>query len=421
MRKRTKFSLTEAHRRDRRERRGSDRVLDTRGLDIIRHTLSFLVDDGLVASSNLEALVDRAAQSVSTKMSPPAPLPPTPQPQASVLQSPPSLPKKNRPAKPEGSAPGVWTGPPEFHIVAGDVAESLAKKWGSARAALDRAVVYGERAGKKATWLKVLEEMALKEERASSSDGTVPKNFSHILRTPKVPVSQSVTDDYLICLVDGAPRKHLASYILAKFGMTPEDYKRHFSLPEDYPMSAGRRPRPSAATSGWSRLSMQPPLPPPEDSNKRHAPHVEAQLWVKEWGSAQVAFRKAILGREGPGRKPVWLKRLGELADAEQRAEAAKRPPDEYAFSHIPREPVIPIKRSLTQKHIICLIDGCRKVFLTRYLLAKFGMTPQDYRIHFGLPSDYPMTSSGYRDTKSQLAVNQGLGRGVTKVPKARR
>ncbi|MCZ7861246.1 MucR family transcriptional regulator [Agrobacterium salinitolerans] len=313
-------------------------------------------------------------------------------------------------------------------MVAEDIAKSLVEKWGSARAALDHATAYGEKAGRKSNWLKILETMATDEERAESPDGSVPKNFSHIPRTPKVPVGASVTEDHIVCLVDGTPRRHLASYIHAKFGMTPDDYRRHFDLPNDYPMvaptSARKRPvkwHAETTVKTTVKTNWKPSFL--KASTRRNSPSLgkeEAQSWIDEWGSAREALRKAMVGRDGPGRKPDWLKKLEELADEEQRLEVKQRPADQYEFAHISRTPAVPISKSLVGKHIICLVDGAKKTFLTRYLLAKYGMTPQDYRIHFGLPSDYPMTATAYRDRKSELAVNQGLGRGP-KATKAKR
>ncbi|MCV9965038.1 MucR family transcriptional regulator [Pararhizobium sp. BT-229] len=214
--------------------------------------------------------------------------------------------------------------------MAGEIAQGLANKWGSARAALDRASVYGEKSGRKAKWLRVLEAMAAEEERAESSDGSISKSFSHIPRTPKVPVEQSVTDDFIVCLVDGAPRRHLSGYIHAKYGMSPDDYRRHFDLPKNYPMVARKSKRsPPTDPGDLSNPISISDYSSPFDIPKR-TPAMddeEARSWIVEWGSARAALRKAMVGRDGPGRKAGWLKRLEQLADEEQRKEIAKLPP----------------------------------------------------------------------------------------------
>lgn len=138
-------------------------------------------------------------------------------------------------------------------------------------------------------------------------------------------------------------------------------------------------------------------------------PFREAGALIRKWGSARAALEAATADR-GRGRKPAWLKILAESADMEERREASRRTSSEYKFASIPRKPAVPIGQSVKDDYIVCLVDGSKRTFLTRYLLAKFGMTPQDYRIHFGLPSDYPMTASNYRALKSRQAHDQGLG-----------
>jgi predicted transcriptional regulator len=54
---------------------------------------------------------------------------------------------------------------------------------------------------------------------------------------PAVPVKQSITADYLVSLEDGRQFKALKRH-LGTLGMTPDDYRRKWSLPVDYPMVA---------------------------------------------------------------------------------------------------------------------------------------------------------------------------------------
>lgn len=55
---------------------------------------------------------------------------------------------------------------------------------------------------------------------------------------PAVPVSKSVTDDYIICLEDGKKLKMLKRYLRSQYDMSPDDYRRKWGLPSDYPMVA---------------------------------------------------------------------------------------------------------------------------------------------------------------------------------------
>ncbi len=55
---------------------------------------------------------------------------------------------------------------------------------------------------------------------------------------PAVPVKQSVTDDYIICLEDGRKLKMLKRHLKIAFGLTPEEYRQRWGLKPDYPMVA---------------------------------------------------------------------------------------------------------------------------------------------------------------------------------------
>jgi len=55
---------------------------------------------------------------------------------------------------------------------------------------------------------------------------------------PAVPIKDSLTDDFIICLEDGKPFKSLKRHLRTKFDMTPESYREKWGLPRDYPMVA---------------------------------------------------------------------------------------------------------------------------------------------------------------------------------------
>ncbi|MDK4703401.1 MucR family transcriptional regulator [Rhizobium sp. CNPSo 4062] len=68
-------------------------------------------------------------------------------------------------------------------------------------------------------------------QQAASSAAAVEK-----LLKPAVPIKKSITDDYLICLEDGGKYKSLKRHLNSKYGLTPEEYRRKWGLPADYPM-----------------------------------------------------------------------------------------------------------------------------------------------------------------------------------------
>lgn len=55
---------------------------------------------------------------------------------------------------------------------------------------------------------------------------------------PAVPVSKSITDDYIVCLEDGKKLKMLKRYLRSQYDMSPDDYRRKWGLASDYPMVA---------------------------------------------------------------------------------------------------------------------------------------------------------------------------------------
>ncbi len=57
-------------------------------------------------------------------------------------------------------------------------------------------------------------------------------------RKPALPIGRSVQDDYIVCLEDGRRLKMLKRYLRAQYDMSPDDYRRKWGLPPDYPMVA---------------------------------------------------------------------------------------------------------------------------------------------------------------------------------------
>ena len=55
---------------------------------------------------------------------------------------------------------------------------------------------------------------------------------------PAVPIKKSVTDEFVICLEDGKKLKMLKRYLRSQYNMSPDDYRRKWNLPSDYPMVA---------------------------------------------------------------------------------------------------------------------------------------------------------------------------------------
>jgi len=55
---------------------------------------------------------------------------------------------------------------------------------------------------------------------------------------PAVPIGRSITQDYIVCLEDGKRLKMLKRYLRSRYNLTPDEYRRKWGLPPDYPMVA---------------------------------------------------------------------------------------------------------------------------------------------------------------------------------------
>jgi predicted transcriptional regulator len=85
-------------------------------------------------------------------------------------------------------------------------------------------------------------------------------------------------------------------------------------------------------------------------------------------------------------------------------AQAAEPPPE-------PLKPAVPIRKSITPDYLVCLEDGKRLKMLKRHLRSTYNMTPDEYRMRWGLAADYPMVAPHYAEQRSEFAKKIGLGR----------
>ena len=85
-----------------------------------------------------------------------------------------------------------------------------------------------------------------------------------------------------------------------------------------------------------------------------------------------------------------------------------------------PKEPAVPVKRSITPDFLVCLEDGRKFKSLKRHLRTKYNMSPEDYRAKWGLAKDYPMVAPNYAKARSELAKQMGLGQGGRQAARKR-
>lgn len=73
-------------------------------------------------------------------------------------------------------------------------------------------------------------------------------------------------------------------------------------------------------------------------------------------------------------------------------------------------EPAVPIYESVGADYLVCLEDGEKRKMLKGHLRAVHGMSPNEYRMKWDLPSSYPMVAPNYTTVRSELAKKSELG-----------
>ncbi|CAO4174845.1 MucR family transcriptional regulator [Methylorubrum extorquens] len=83
--------------------------------------------------------------------------------------------------------------------------------------------------------------------------------------------------------------------------------------------------------------------------------------------------------------------------------------PAAEAGSEIEKPTPAQIKKSVTPDSLISFVDGKPYRTLKRHLRVH-GLSVEEYRARYGLPSDYPSVAANYSASRSALAKQLGLG-----------
>jgi predicted transcriptional regulator len=114
----------------------------------------------------------------------------------------------------------------------------------------------------------------------------------------------------------------------------------------------------------------------------------------------------------------IAMAELGDLIGSVGRAlDALGRQPAEPARP----EPAVPVRRSIQEEHLTCLVCGKQHKTLRRHLDVAHQLTPESYREQFGLRTDYPMAAPGYSRQRSEMARRVGLRQRVQAPARRRR
>ncbi len=96
--------------------------------------------------------------------------------------------------------------------------------------------------------------------------------------TPAVSIKKSITPDYIICLDDGLKFKSLKRHLMSKHGLTPDEYRKKWDLPYDYPMVAPNYALTRSAMAkeiGLGRAKVEAPKEPPAPVRKPRTPRAK--------------------------------------------------------------------------------------------------------------------------------------------------
>jgi predicted transcriptional regulator len=109
-------------------------------------------------------------------------------------------------------------------------------------------------------------------------------------------------------------------------------------------------------------------------------------------------------------RNQIASDQLGTLISTVHQALAglAKQPPETGGE----RTLAVPIRRSVHRDYVVCLECGWRGQMLKRHVATGHGLTVEQYRARWNLPRDHALVAPGYRERRSSLAKQIGLGRG---------
>lgn len=79
------------------------------------------------------------------------------------------------------------------------------------------------------------------------------------------------------------------------------------------------------------------------------------------------------------------------------------------------REPAVSVRLSVRHDAVTCMECGFKGKMLKRHLMTDHGLTPQDYRARWDLPSTHPIVAPAYAAKRADIAKASGLGRKTVK------
>jgi len=105
---------------------------------------------------------------------------------------------------------------------------------------------------------------------------------------------------------------------------------------------------------------------------------------------------------------------LKEIKDAEEKGEmpAEVKREEKDELSRFRADP----KKSIRRNFVVNLEDGRKFKVLTHRALAKFGLTPKEYRKKWGLAATQPLAAESLSAKRRKIAKERGLGERLKKA-----
>ncbi len=104
----------------------------------------------------------------------------------------------------------------------------------------------------------------------TTMDGQIPSHAHNGYVHPTY--GQTVFGDHLICMEDGLSMKMLKRHLLTVHGMTPDEYRAKWGLPESYPMVAADYAKLRSSLALQSGLGLKPEDRPVQKRVARSTP-----------------------------------------------------------------------------------------------------------------------------------------------------
>ncbi|WP_235958188.1 MucR family transcriptional regulator [Salipiger sp. PrR003] len=178
-------------------------------------------------------------------------------------------------------------------------------------------------------------------------------------------------------------------------------------------------PAPSAEQTTASDLFEQATDTAPEPKAKPAARKTRAKAPAE---AKPVEAPKAAEPKPARKKRATKTEEVADVLPAVLEEEEPEPTVSEETTVEMPTEPpAVPIEDALTDEEIFCLECGRGMKMLKRHLGSAHKLTPEEYRIRWDLPEDYPVTAPNYSESKSEYAKGIGFGQNDSPIAPKRR